>query len=249
MRLQFDWAEAISESEWQAYRSAIEALRGAGIRFMVGGGFALATFTGKWRDTKDIDFYVMPADVPAARRALITAGFTDYYEKLPYDRKWIYRSVREGVIVDIIWAMANQRAQVDAGWFERTRYVSIRGEQLEVMPMEEFLWCKLYIIQRDHCDWPDAFNLIYARGRQIDWGHLIERVERDIPLLKGLLTLFGWLCLKKARELPPSLWRMMNLPRPKSGGRDSWGLLNRVRLFDTRAWFAGLQAKGKKLEV
>src|SRR5438128_2215166 len=97
-RLQFDWAEAISESEWRVYQAAIQALRGAGIRFMVGGGFALATFTGKWRDTKDIDFYVMPGDAPAARKALELAGFTDYYEQLAYDRKWIYRNVQDGVI-------------------------------------------------------------------------------------------------------------------------------------------------------
>src|SRR5438552_10332152 len=129
-RLQFDWAEAISESEWKVYRSAIQALRRAGLRFMVGGGFALATFTGKWRDTKDIDFYVTPAEAPAARKALEGAGFADYYRTLRYDRKWIYRNVRNGVIVDIIWAMANQRAQVDERWFERPGKVSIRGEEL-----------------------------------------------------------------------------------------------------------------------
>jgi len=245
--LEFDWAEAMSDSEWRIYLRAIEDLRQAGIHFMVGGGFALATFTGKWRDTKDIDFYILPQDREAARAALQNAGFEDYYSRRPYDRKWIYRSVKQDVIVDIIWAMANQRARVDELWFAKTGRVSIRGEELEVLPMEEFLWCKLYIMQRDHCDWTDALNLIYARGAQIDWEHLLERLEADVPLLKGLLTVFGWLCPHRARKLPAGLWRRLRLPRPQPmKGRDKW---KRVRWFDTRAWFVALQPKGKKLEV
>ena len=114
--MQFSWAEAISAREWKIYRSAIRALRNEGIEFLVGGGFARAGFTGRWRDTKDIDFYIRPQDRQAAERALKKAGFADYYEKLPYDRAWIYRSNKQNVIVDVIWAMANQRAQVDDLW-------------------------------------------------------------------------------------------------------------------------------------
>src|SRR5437764_11757034 len=58
----FSWANAISEEEWDVYQTAIEVLRSTGVPFMLGGGFALATFAGRWRDTKDIDFYVLPKD-------------------------------------------------------------------------------------------------------------------------------------------------------------------------------------------
>src|SRR5882762_243711 len=102
--LQFHWSDAISRSEWAIYRSAIRAVRKAGIPFLLGGGFAGATFTGRWRDTKDIDFYVHPRDRQATVTALTAAGFEDYFNRLPYDRKWIYRSVKSNVIVDIIWA-------------------------------------------------------------------------------------------------------------------------------------------------
>ena len=84
--------------------------------------------------------------------------------------------------MDIIWAMANQRAQVDNLWFKRACSISIRGENLKVLPLEELVWCKLYIVQRDHCDWTDVFNLIYAIGPQLDWKHLIERAGEDVPL-------------------------------------------------------------------
>src|SRR6516225_6263413 len=83
-RLQMRWASAISDEDWALYRSAMAALRQAGIPFMLGGGFALGAFTGRWRDTKDIDFYIHPEDRDAAVSALLRAGFADYFPLRPY---------------------------------------------------------------------------------------------------------------------------------------------------------------------
>jgi hypothetical protein len=217
-----------------------------GVPFLLGGGFALATFTGSWRDTKDIDFYIKPQDRRKVVRCLAEAGFSDYFHQQPYDRKWIHRSVRSNVIVDTIWAMANQRARVDDLWFERAGSVLIRDEELGVVPMEELLWCKLYIMQRDHCDWTDAFNLVHAQGREMDWGHLLNRLGEDTPLLKAMLTIYGWLCPKGARELPKTLRDRLELMPPSPGAslrRDH------IRLLDSRAWFSSLQPRNKKLQV
>lgn len=244
---EFRWAETISRSEWSVYLDAINALRQAGVPFLLGGGFALATFTGRWRDTKDIDFYIMPQAREAAVAALVQAGFTDYFKRVPYDRKWIHRSVRSDVIVDLIWAMANQRARVDEQWFHRANTTVLRGEPLQVVPMEEFIWCKLYILQRDHCDWTDLFNLFHTHIGRIDWGHLIARLDEDAPLLKAALSVFGWLRPERMHELAPSLHARLD------AAIERWKvkrpMRNRVRLLDTRAWFAALQPPHKKMEV
>ena len=245
--MKFGWAEAVSAEDWQIYSGAIKILRGAKVDFMLGGGFALATFTGRWRDTKDIDFYIHPRDRDRAAAALTRAGFKDYFETRSYDRKWIYRSTRNGLIVDLIWAMANQRAQVDNIWFERSTPIQIRGENLKVLPMEEFMWCKLYIMQRDHCDWTDVFNLLYAIGPRLDWDHLIERVEEDLPLLKALLIMYSWLCPRMARRLPMRLWRRLELPRAAGVKPDV--KRDHIRLLDSRHWFAALEPDDQKLEV
>jgi hypothetical protein len=243
----FRWANAISEPEWEIYRDAINVLRSTGAPFLLGGGFALATFTGRWRDTKDIDFYIHPEDRDKVVQALTKAGFSDYYPKRAYDRKWIYRSVRAGVIVDVIWAMANQRAQVDEEWFARATSVDVRGEPLQVLPMEEFLWCKLYIMQRDHCDWTDIFNLVYANGERIDWTHVIDRLEEDAPLLRAMLEIFAWLCPKKASRLPAWLWKRLDMADPTT--RQLPAKRDHIPLLDSRAWFAALQPTDQKLEV
>lgn len=227
------------------YRTAIQALRGAGIRFLLGGGFALGAYVGRWRNTKDIDFYIMHADRDAAVEALTKAGFEDYFPQLAYDRKWIYRSTRDGVIVDIIWAMANQRAEVDELWFDRAPTAMLRDESLAVIPIEEFLWCKLYIMQRDHCDWTDVFNVLYAAGPQINWTHVLKRAGEDWPLLKGLLTVYGWLCPESARKLPESLRKKLKLPEPTASSENR----DRVRLLDSRGWFTAVLPEDKPLEV
>jgi hypothetical protein len=225
----------------------MDSLRQAGIPFMIGGGFALATFVGRWRDTKDIDLYIHPADRDAAVTAITQSGFDDYYSRRPYDRKWIYRSVRENVIADLIWAMANQRAQVDQLWFERAGSLTVRNQKLLVLPPEEFLWCKLYIMQRDHCDWTDVFNLIYAIGPQIDWGHVIDRLDDDLQLLRGLLMAYSWLCPKEVLRLPAALWKRLSLLPPRK--QKCAPLHDRIRLLDSRQWFAATIPANAKLEV
>jgi hypothetical protein len=245
-KLEFKWAEAMPQPCWQTYREAMRVIRNSGAPFLLGGGFALATFTGRWRDTKDIDFYVRKKDRARAILALANEGFSDYYKNRPYDRRWIYRSVREGVIVDTIWAMANQRAQVDDDWFQFADTALIRGEELKVVPMEEFLWCKLYIMQRDHCDWTDIFNLVYAHGRNIDWERLIERLGEDVALLEGMLTVYRWLCPKRASQLPKGLWRWLEAEKAKPKPRSH---RSRIKLLDSRAWFAAQQPKDQKLAI
>jgi Uncharacterised nucleotidyltransferase len=245
-KLQFEWANAITPEQWDVYREAMQALSAAGIRFMLGGGFAMAAYTGRWRNTKDIDLYIAREDRQAAVDALTNAGFIDYFVHLPYDRNWIYRSTRSGVIVDIIWSMANQRAQVDEHWFSAAPVIQMRGESLAVIPMEEFVWCKLYILQRDHCDWTDVMNVLFAAGTRLDWDHLLWRLEEDWPILKALLTLYGWLCPRRANQLPDSLRKRLSLEKAEIPRRPK---RNRIRLLDSRGWFAALLAPNERLEV
>jgi hypothetical protein len=223
------------------------AVRRSGVPVMLGGGFALATFTDRWRDTKDIDFYVHPQDRDEVIESLTNAGFRDYYPQLPYDRKWIYRSIQSNVIVDIIWSMANQRARVDDLWFERAGTLKLRGQHLLLIPPEELMWCKLYILQRDHCDWSDVFNLIYAVGPTLDWEHLIWRLEDDVPLLKAVLHVYGWLCPSQVLNLPTKLWSALDMPVPRPLKRSP--ARDKIHLLDSRGWFAALQPPTQKLQV
>src|SRR5205823_83304 len=150
-----NWEQLISEHDWSLYRAVLEAAHAQGLRFAVGGGLAFSAYAGRCRHTKDMDLYILAADRKAMTEVLTEAGFADYYAQLAYDRKWIHRSFRDGVIVDLIWQMANYRTQVDETWLTRGPEIAIRDCAVKLLPPEELLWTKLYVVQRERCDWPD----------------------------------------------------------------------------------------------
>src|SRR5262245_20177356 len=229
--------DCMTDEAWSIYRRVIQDSRAAGIRFAVGGGLAIGVYTSLWRETKDMDFYVVPEDRGRMQEILTRVGLVDYYEQLPYDRAWIYRSVNGKVIVDIIWSMANHKNDVDERWILGGPEVTIRGERIRLVPPEEMAWAKLYVLQRDRCDWPDVMNIIYAQRESLDWGHLLERLREDSALLHGVLVVFRWLSPAKARELPQWLWG--ELERSAWSGAEAVDACrHHADLLDRRPWFS-----------
>src|SRR5829696_1193399 len=100
------WSNRLPEDEWRVYERVAHEARSAGVQFAFGGAFATAVYTGELRNTKDFDFYIQPADGVRMEEATTRAGLRDHYDLLPYDRSWIYRASKDGVLVDVIWAMA-----------------------------------------------------------------------------------------------------------------------------------------------
>lgn len=230
------WGELIPDDQWRVYRNVIHGLRRRGIPFALGGAFALAAYTARWRNTKDLDLYILPQDREAVIDVITGAGLTDLYERLPYERHWIYRASRDDIIVDAIWGMANHKADVDPAWLTRGPTIALRGEPLRVLPAEELVWDKMYIVQRERCDWPDVLNLIDATCDGLDWEHLLHRTGPDTPLLAGVLTVFRWLCPGKALTLPAWIWPRLQMPPPENHQQPDVDC-EAVRLLDTRPWF------------
>ena len=95
----------------------------------MGGAFGLGAYTGAWRNTKDLDLYILPPDRDTVVSVLTEAGLDDYYGQLAYDRRRIYRSFTDDIIVDAVRAMANRRALVDERSRVRTGRAAARVER------------------------------------------------------------------------------------------------------------------------
>ena len=242
------WATIVPDEEWQIYLKAIHVTRKTGAPFVLGGAFGLAGYTGRWRNTKDLDFFVLPSDKDRVIEALTKIGFEDYYPTLAYDRGWIYRAVRNDVLVDTIWQTPNRRTVVDEHWFKRAREVTLRGEQLKVLPAEELLAIKLYIVQRDRCDWPDLINLLYATCADLDWAHVIDRLQAESALLAGLLNVFNWVAPARAAQIPRWVREKFHLVEPTAAEK-KLDLQERVGLLDSRPWFAALQPRDQPMRL
>ena len=246
--LEPEWSSAIPDDQWSAYLDAIHATRKTGTRFLLGGAFGLAAYTGRWRNTKDLDFFVLKSDKHKVVDALTKIGFEDYFLKLEYDRGWIYRAERNDVIVDTIWQTPNRRSEVDDQWFMRKRSVTLKGEQLDVIPAEEMVAIKLYVLQRDRCDWPDLINLLYCTSADLDWDHLIARMRDDRALLAGLLHVFNWVAPGRAAKIPSNIRERFGLDAvtPEVLARPEE---DRVRLLDSRNWFAAYQPPDQPMRL
>jgi len=225
----------VPEDQFRIYSRVIASARARGIPFAVGGAFGYGTYTGAWRNTKDLDLYILPKDREAMLAVFTEAGLEDYYPQLAYDRHWIYRGFANGIIVDIIWSMANRRAEVDSQWLAGGREFELNGLRLRALPAEELLWAKLYVLQHDRCDWPDVLNLVGATGRTLDWDRLLAHLAADLPVLRAVLSLFAWIAPGLACELPVTLWVRVGLPCPEPSVEaiDQY----RASLLDRRPWF------------
>lgn len=228
------WTKGIPDEEWAVYERVIQALRAAHIPFALGGAFALATYIGRWRNTKDLDFYILPKDVEKVKTLLAGCELSDYYPVLPYQRHWIYRAHSGGIIVDAIWAMANCRADVDSIWLNEGAKVDLRGIEVAAIAAEELLWAKLYIVQRDRCDWPDVWNLLGAVGPTLNWDRVFQRLDGDLSLLQGALSVFSWIAPERARALPTEVFQRLGLPKPENLPDEAE---KHVNFIDTRPWF------------
>ena len=224
----------IPDDQWAVFRPAIRAAHALGVPFAIGGGLAISFYTGQWRNSKDIDLYVLPQQRDRVIAAVLGTGLHDLYDEQPYDRAWIFRAVRDGVIVDVMWALANGAGEVEPGWLVRGASTEVRGEPLRLLAPEEMFWSKVHVVQRDRCDWPDLLNLLYATGPQFDWTRLVQRMAGHERLLASIVALFAWIAPGRARLLPEWLWRRLHLDMPPAG---PMRCDEHIRLLDTRDWF------------
>jgi hypothetical protein len=241
------WSQQIPEKEWAVYQVVLDEAEARQIPFAIGGAFAVATYTGYWRNTKDLDIYVLPEHKERMIAMLGDLGLVDYFPTNGYDRWWIYRATRDDVIVDVIWAMANHRAQIDGLWMSGPE-VTLHGRRVKSLPAEALIWDKLYIMQRERCDWPDVWNLLYYAGPDVNWEYLLSRIGEDIPLLAGALSVFRWLSPGRAKELPGWLWHRVGLASAPIAADAPDFAKRSVDLLDRRPWFGPERSQRTRLE-
>jgi hypothetical protein len=236
------WPDVTSDAQRAVYNNVVHQVTARGIPFAIGGSLGMAVYAGLLRPSKDLDIYVTPENKDKMIQVMTDVGLRDYYDKLPYDRGWIYRSTTDDVIVDTIWQMANRRAAVDENWLTRGPEITVDDQTVRLIPIEEMIWSKLYVLQRERSDWPDILNLIDRRTSEIDWRYLLSRVGEDAPLLGAILTTYAWLSPENALNLPGWIWAGVRPnSRPVACG-------TRSALLDSRPWLVST-IKGESANV
>jgi hypothetical protein len=101
--------------EINARARAVGLLLDAGVPFVVGGAYAYATYTGIYRDTKDLDLFPRKRDAGRALEVLELDGWRT--ERT--DEVWLYKAFKGEYFVDFIFLSSRRGprpAMVDRRW-------------------------------------------------------------------------------------------------------------------------------------
>lgn len=226
--------------QWSVYAPLFSEGVRRGIRFVIGGGLAVSAYSGYTRNTKDMDLFVREEESKALLEMLNGLGFDEYIE-VPYDRTWSYRACRNDAIVDVLWKTLNGKIAVNETWLSEGWQLLVRETQVRLIPVEELIVTKLYILKRDRNDWTDILNLLFSRSDELCWARLFELLGDDRLLLGGVMSIFSWLCPGKAYHLPVNIWQEMGMLTPAHS--DLQVDRARVALLMAENWFPGVDGE------
>jgi hypothetical protein len=180
------------------YRRTLQVLNEAGLRYMIGGAFALDFHLGTNRRTKDLDLFVLPQDAQPVLDCLQQAGYTTEMT----DDTWLGKAFCGSDFVDVIFAFGNGTARIDESWYEYAIRGELFGQPALFSPLEESLWSKAFVMERDRFDGADLAHIFYLRAEELDWDRLLRRFEPTWRVLLAHLVLFGFIYPGARHRIP-----------------------------------------------
>jgi hypothetical protein len=190
-------AEEIAAAQ-QAYREGLDVLCASRVPFLVGGAYAFAHYTGIVRFTKDFDVFIEPGGVEAVLARFAAAGFAI---ERPFPH-WLAKARRGDDFIDVIYSSGNGVARVDERWFEHAVEGEVLDRRVRLVPPEEMLWSKSFIMERERYDGADVAHLLRALASTLDWKRLIDRFGGYWRVLLSHLVLFGFIYPGERSRIP-----------------------------------------------
>jgi hypothetical protein len=160
--------------EQAVYARGLQALARTELPFLVGGGYALFEYLGRWRNTKDIDLFVQARHLGQVLYEMARAGFQVEIA----DTAWLAKARLNGALIDIIFCSYNGLFPVDESWHDHGRPAEVLGVPVRVVGPEEMVVSKCFVAARDRFDGGDVAWLLRAVAGDLDWDR-IEWLMRD----------------------------------------------------------------------
>ena len=177
------------------------ALHDADVPFLVGGAYVVEVYAAVSRRTKDFDLYIRPRHVDAALNALAAAGFKTEVTS-PH---WLAKAKHGRDYVDLIFRAGNGLCEVDDSWFARAKEDELLGFRTKLCALEEMIWMKAYIMERERFDGADIAHLLLKCADKLDWPHLVQRFGSDWRVLLSHLVLFGYVYPTELGRIPTTV--------------------------------------------
>jgi hypothetical protein len=174
------------------YRKVLQTFIDARIDFLVGGTFAFVRLTGIDRETKDIDVFVRRRDWPRVAE-LLASEEIETELAFPHWLGKAYGGRNREFFVDVIFSGGNGIAEVDDQWFQYAGHGEALGFPVRLMPAEEMIWSKAFLMERERFDGADVAHLIRATQKDLNWPRLLARFGEHWRVLLAHLILFSYI--------------------------------------------------------
>jgi hypothetical protein len=194
-----------SSETHEFYRSALAHLNTEQIGYLVGGAYAMECVTGIGHRTKDLDLFVCRRDLGRLLTSLRRFGCAT---SLPGPH-WLSKAIWQGHVIDVIFGAGNGQILIDDSWFDQATPAEVFGVPVYLCPVEESIWMKAFIMERERYDGADVVHFVRARAEQLDWNRLLRRFGSDWPVLLSHLILFGYVYPAERQRVPS--WVMKEL--------------------------------------
>lgn len=228
-------------AELSARARALRLLRQAGIPFVVGGAYAYAHYTGLHRDTKDLDLFLRKEDADRAIALFEEAGWRTERDT----HGWLHKAFCGDFLVDLIFSAGNRIVQVDDVWVKHGEEGVVLGERCIISPVEEIIWSKAFVQERDRFDGAELNHLLLATGVRLDWERLLQRFDRYWEVLLAHLLFFRF-AYPSDRETIPAwvMWGLLSKAFDSVRGGNWSGKLCRGRLLSEPGYRPDVEEQG-----
>ena len=213
--------QAPEEATLDFYRRGMRSLEAAGIDYLVGGAYALAVHAGIERHTRDFDVFVRPEDAEAALAAL--APCCDRVEMT--FTHWLGKAFCGDAYVDVIFNSGNGLSPVDDEWFAHAVDSEVLGRRVRLIPPEEMIWQKAFVMERERFDGADIVHVLRASAPRLDWARLFRRFRGHWRVLFAHLVLFGYVYPHERHKIPEGVIHLLadRLQREAKAGPNGAG--------------------------
>jgi Uncharacterised nucleotidyltransferase len=162
-------------------KKAAQALRDAGVPFLLGGSLA-SWARGGPESTHDLDLMVKPQDAERALAALVNAGMRP--EDPP--EEWLYKAWDGDVLVDLIHHPKG--IEVDDEVIARGDSLSVLSMEMRVMALEDVFVTKLMALSEHALRFEGVLQMARSLREQVEWERVRSQTASS-PFARAFFTL------------------------------------------------------------
>jgi hypothetical protein len=137
-------------------------------------------------------------------RTLAAFAREGYRTEVPFPH-WLAKIWHDDHVLDVIFSSGNGVARVDDEWFTHAAESEVLGRRLRLCPIEEIIWSKAFVQERERFDGADVLHLIREAGHDIHWPRLVARFGDYWPVLFAHLVMFSFAYPDRRGNVPRSL--------------------------------------------